>query len=321
MKKRFAGVLAALMVLVMGTTTVFAAGSPSANDAVVDALNKGVTSVTQKNGSSTQIISTGKVAKADYQAADQNKQNTYDSIVAMTDIVGISVPSGQSATVTIAVDGIRQGDKVYVLHKYKVGGTYMWERLTPDAVGNGYVTVTMKSFSPVFVVKVGEAPSNGNGSNNGGTNNGGTNNGSNNGTNTTPPTNGNNNNNTTGDSTSQSNNNNQSNSQTNNQNNPVNVDQTVNVTYPDMDDRYDEGYEAGYNAAMSTNKGSTGSGNSGSGSSGSSAGGAATVVSPKTGASLPALPFVAMFAAAGIAVCGKKARNRDRKSTRLNSSH
>lgn len=309
MKKRFAGVLAALMVLVMGTTTVFAAGSPSANDAVVDALNKGVTSVTQKNGSSTQIISTGKVAKADYQAADQNKQNTYDSIVAMTDIVGISVPSGQSATVTIAVDGIRQGDKVYVLHKYKVGGTYMWERLTPDAVGNGYVTVTMKSFSPVFVVKVGEAPGNGNGSNNGGTNNGGTNNGSNNGTNTTPPTNGNNNNNTTGDSTSQSNNNNQSNSQTNNQNNPVNVDQTVNVTYPDMDDRYDEGYEAGYNAAMSTNKGSTGSGNSGSGSSGSSAGGAATVVSPKTGASLPALPFVAMFAAAGIAVCGKKARN------------
>lgn len=308
MKKRFAGVLAALMVLVMGTTTVFAAGSPSADDAVVDALNKGVTSVTQKNGSSTQIISTGKVAKADYQAADQNKQNTYDSIVAMTDIVGISVPSGQSATVTIAVDGIRQGDKVYVLHKYKVGGTYMWERLTPDAVGNGYVTVTMKSFSPVFVVKVGEAPSNGNGSNNGGTNNGGTNNGSNNGTNTTPPTNGNNNNNTTGDSTSQSNNNNQSNSQTNNQNNPVNVDQTVNVTYPDMDDRYDEGYEAGYNAAMSTNKGSTGSGNSGSGSSGSSVGGAATVVSPKTGASLPALPFVAMFAAAGIAVCGKKAR-------------
>ena len=271
MKKRLAGVLAALMVLVMGTTTVFAAGSPSADDAVVDALNKGVTSVTQKNGSSTQIISTGKVAKADYQAADQNKQNTYDSIVAMTDIVGISVPSGQSATVTISVSGIRQGDKVYVLHKYKVGGTYMWERLTPDAVGNGYVTVTMKSFSTVFVVKVGEAPSNGNGSNNGstnngGTNNGGTNNGSNNGTNTTPPTNGNNNNNTTGDSTSQSNNNNQSNSQTNNQNNPVNVDQTVNVTYPDMDDRYDEGYEAGYNAAMSTNKGSTGSGNSGSGS-------------------------------------------------------
>lgn len=313
MKKRLAGVLAALMVLVMGTTTVFAAGSPSADDAVVDALNKGVTSVTQKNGSSTQIISTGKVAKADYQAADQNKQNTYDSIVAMTDIVGISVPSGQSATVTISVSGIRQGDKVYVLHKYKVGGTYMWERLTPDAVGNGYVTVTMKSFSPVFVVKVGEAPGNGNGSNNGGTNNGGTNNGgtnngSNNGTNTTPPTNGNNNNNTTGDSTSQSNNNNQSNSQANNQNNPVNVDQTVNVTYPDMDDRYDEGYEAGYNAAMSTNKGSTGSGNSGSGSSGSSVGGAATVVSPKTGASLPALPFVAMFAAAGIAVCGKKAR-------------
>ena len=304
MKKRLAGVLAALMVLVMGTTTVFAAGSPSADDAVVDALNKGVTSVTQKNGSSTLIITTGKVAKADYQAADQNKQNTYDSIVAMTDIVGISAPSGQSATVTIAVSGIRQGDKVYVLHKYKVGGTYMWERLTPDAVGNGYVTVTMKSFSPVFVVKVGEAPSN----DNGGTNNGGTNTGSNNGTNTTPPTNGNNNNNTTGDSTSQSNNNNQSNSQTNNQNNPVNVDQTVNVTYPDMDDRYDEGYEAGYNAAMSTNKGSTGSGNSGSGSSSSSVGGAATVVSPKTGASLPALPFVAMFAAAGIAVCGKKAR-------------
>ena len=303
MKKRLAGVLAALMVLVMGTTTVFAAGSPSAEDSLVDNLNKGVTSVTTKNGSTTQIISTQPVAKADYQTADKNKTNTYDSIVAMTDITGITVPAGQSVAITISVSGIRQGDKVYVLHKYLVGGTYQWEKLTPSVVGNGYVTVNMTSFSPVFVVKTGEAPSNGNGSNNGGTNNGGTNNGSNNGTNTTPPTNGNNNNNTTGDSTSQSNNNNQSNSQTNNQNNPVNVDQTVNVTYPDMDNRYDEGYEAGYNAAMSTNKGSTGSENSGS-----SAGGAATVVSPKTGASLPALPFVAMFAAAGIAVCGKKAR-------------
>lgn len=30
--------------------------------------------------------------------------------------------------------------------------------------------------------------------------------------------------------------------------------------------------------------------------------------SPKTGAALPALPFVAVFAAAGIVVCGRKAR-------------
>ena len=105
-------------------------------------------------------------------------------------------------------------------------------------------------------------------------------------------------------SSNSSNSNNQSNSQTNNQNNPVNVKQNVTVNYPDRDsDSYDNGYGDGYSDGRNSVKGTSAS-NGRAASGGTTSAG---VLSPKTGASLPVLPIVAVFALAGIAVCGKKA--------------
>ena len=77
------------------------------------------------------------------------------------------------------------------------------------------------------------------------------------------------------------------------------------VKYPDFDteDNYDNGYSDGYQDGRNSVKGA-------SATNGKVASGVTTsagVLSPKTGASLPALPIVAVFALAGIVVCGKKA--------------
>ena len=87
---------------------------------------------------------------------------------------------------------------------------------------------------------------------------------------------------------------------------------------PDVKEMYGETlnksrYTDGKNSVRNTStKGSSArvNGKSGAGSQkGTSASGSVSYkTSPKTGAALPALPFVAVFAAAGIVVCGRKAR-------------
>ncbi len=53
------------------------------------------------------------------------------------------------ATITFNVGGVVAGQKIAVLHQLADGS---WEVLTPDAVGNGTVTVTFTSLSPVAFV-------------------------------------------------------------------------------------------------------------------------------------------------------------------------
>ena len=237
-------------------------------------------------------------------------QNGSATVMAMSDI---SVPSATNTSkgikVTICASGIKAGDNVYVLHKLKSGS---WQTVKPDSVSNGKVTVTLYSFSPVIVVRyssnvtpaVTTDPSKDENSQ---------------GSNTNSNVNDNSN------SSSQTNNNNQNNSQTNNQYNPVSVNQNVTVNYPqsyddgedsfedDYDDGYTDGYTDGKNSVRNTSTKSSSArvnGKSGAGSQkGTSVSGSVSYkTSPKTGAALPALPFVAVFAAAGIVVCGRKAR-------------
>ena len=176
---------------------------------------------------------------------------------------------------------------------------------------DGKVTVTLYSLSPVAIVQypnnVSVPISDPSKNKPDSTNN------TNNNTNSTESSNSNstNSNNTSGpsqsnsNSSNSSNSNNQSNSQTNNQNNPVNVKQNVTVNYPDRDsDSYDNGYSDGYSDGRNSVKGTSASSNGVAASGGTTSAG---VLSPKTGASLPALPIVAVFALAGIVVCGKKA--------------
>ena len=309
-----------MLVFTMGTT-VFADPSPTSDTALVqrtNELNKATTVESSGYNANNELITVSSkgVDKDVYREGNRqanavaSAQNGSATVMAMSDI---SVPSATNTSkvikVTICASGIKAGDNVYVLHKLKSGS---WQTVKPDSVSNGKVTVTLYSFSPVIVVRYSSNV---------------------NPTVTTDPSkdensqgsNTNSNVNDNSNSSSQTNNNNQNNSQTNNQYNPVSVNQNVTVNYPqsyddgedsfedDYDDGYTDGYTDGKNSVRNTSTKSSSArvnGKSGAGSQkGTSASGSVSYkTSPKTGAALPALPFVAVFAAAGIVVCGRKAR-------------
>lgn len=324
-KKIFTGVVTAMMLVFTMGTTVFADPSPTSDTALIqrtNELNNATTIESSGYNANNELITISSTAldKEDYREGNRqansvaSAQNGSATVVAMSNI---SVPSTTNTSkgikVTIRANGIQAGDNIYVLHKLKSGS---WQTVKPDSISNGVVTVTLYSFSPVMVVKYSSNV---------------------NPTVTTDPTkdensqgsNTNSNVNDNSNSSSQTNNNNQNNSQsnnqTNNQYNPVNVNQNVTVNYPqsyddgedsfedDYDDGYTDGYTDGKNSVRNTStKGSSAkvNGKNGAGKQAktSVSGSVSYQTSPKTGAALPALPLVAVFAAAGMVVCGRKAR-------------
>lgn len=315
MKKMLMGVLAMLLVLTMGTT-VFAAPSPDPDiglDRKAQEWNNKVEHVAA-TGANNQIYNVTK------KRVDASKVNSVNEVIktvsSQAEVIGMSdlsvdkgVDTSKGIKVTLSIDpkSIINGYSVYVVHQYGEG---KWETVKPSSVtSDGKVTVTLYSLSPVAIVQypnnVSVPISDPSKNKPDSTNN------TNNNTNSSESSNSTNSHNTTGpsqsnsNSSNSSNSNNQSNSQTNNQNNPVNVNQNVTVKYPDFDteDNYDNGYSDGYQDGRNSVKGA-------SATNGKVASGVTTsagVLSPKTGASLPALPIVAVFALAGVAVCGRKA--------------
>ena len=78
---------------------------------------------------------------------------TNASVLTMVDI---QVPAGTgTATFTINVDGLMPGQNVTILHLKSATDI---EVIKPSAVGNGTVTFTMSSYSPVAVVVNATAP-------------------------------------------------------------------------------------------------------------------------------------------------------------------
>ena len=315
MKKMLMGVLAMLLVLTMGTT-VFASPSPNPDTGLdlkaqewnnkvehvaATGANNQIYNVTKKRVDASKVNSVNEVIKTVSSQAE---------VIGMSDLSvdkGVDTSKGIKVTLSINPKSIINGYSVYVVHQYGEG---KWETVKPSSVtSDGKVTVTLYSLSPVAIVQypnnVSVPISDPSKNKPDSTNN------TNNNTNSTENSNSNttNSNNTSGpsqsnsNSSNSSNSNNQSNSQTNNQNNPVNVKQNVTVNYPDRDsDSYDNGYGDGYSDGRNSVKGTSAS-NGRAASGGTTSAG---VLSPKTGASLPALPIVAVFALAGIAVCGKK---------------
>lgn len=315
MKKMLMGVLAMLLVLTMGTT-VFAAPSPKPDTGLdrkaqewdnkvehvaATGANNQIYNVTKKRVDASKVNSVNEVIKTVSSQAE---------VIGMSDLSvdkGVDTSKGIKVTLSIDPKSIINGYSVYVVHQYGEG---KWETVKPSSVtSDGKVTVTLYSLSPVAIVQypnnVSVPISDPSKNKPDSTNN------TNNNTNSSESSNSTNSHNTTGpsqsnsNSSNSSNSNNQSNSQTNNQNNPVNVNQNVTVKYPDFDteDNYDNGYSDGYQDGRNSVKGA-------SATNGKVASGVTTsagVLSPKTGASLPALPIVAVFALAGIVVCGKKA--------------
>lgn len=311
MKKVVASMLAMLLVLSMGTT-VFAAKSPDSQAALEELAKQWDSNVSDVSAynSNNNIVSVTRTKPTTDQVSKANsaaKQASKDAeVLGMTDLsVGKNVNTSKGIRLTFSVPGVKSTDKVYVLHQLSTGE---WETLKPTSISDGQVTVTLYSFSPVAIVRY---PSNVNVPVSDPTKNQTENNTNNSESN-------NNSHNTTGDSQNNSqtfnpnNNNSQTNNNNNNQtnNNQVDVKQNVTVNYPDKNGNYDDGHNDGYSDGKSDAKSAGKTSSYTTGTNGGSANGAVAAVgltSPKTGASVPALPILAVAVVAGIIVCGRKA--------------
>ena len=156
MKKKMAGLLAALMVLVMGTTTVFAATSPT-----TETLKDNIKDATSTSGDAEYSVvldtvsDTVKAAAYEEAVKAEKVPANEESSATVLALAEVSIPDlsetqvSKGVTLTFGVNGVNPGDNVYALHQKKDG---TWE-VCPTIVGKDKVTVTLYSLSPIAIVK------------------------------------------------------------------------------------------------------------------------------------------------------------------------
>lgn len=293
MKKKLAAILAGLLVLTMGTT-VFAQtdGSQSVDSKAQEAekYKQNISSIEISSGTVSVKAADPKVM--DEAKAEAAKAGTVDNVLAMADVHPSVEDASSGLTVKFYISGVSKGDNVYALHQ-KADGT--WE-VCNTVVGNGYVKVTLYSFSTIAIVKYDDGavvtptqqinPKDD--TDDGNTTNNTTNTTTNNTTNTTGDTNNN------GGSTSTTNNNPVDNSVGNTTNSTTynTTNNTTNNTIGNAAASDNNGAAAGGAAVTRTSAGSSG-----------------VATSPKTGSGIPAIPVIALLALMSIAVCTKKAHS------------
>lgn len=300
MKKKLAAILAGLLVLTMGTT-VFAQtdGSPSVDSKAQEAekYKQNISSIEISSGTVSVKAADPKVM--DEAKAEAAKAGAVDNVLAMADVHPSVEDASSGLTVKFYISGVSKGDNVYALHQ-KADGT--WE-VCNTVVGNGYVKVTLYSFSTIAIVKYDDGavvtPTQQINSKDD-TDDGNT---TNNTTNTTTGDTGNTNSTTT-NTTGDTNNNGGSTSTTNN--NPVDnsVGNTTNSTTYNTTNNTTNNTIG--NAAVSDNNGAAAGG---AAVTRTSAGSSGVATSPKTGSGIPAIPVITLLALMSIAVCTKKAHS------------
>lgn len=320
MKKKLAAILAGLLVLTMGTT-VFAQtdGSASVDSKAQEAekYKQNISSIEISSGTVSVKAADPKVM--DEAKAEAAKAGAVDNVLAMADVHPSVEDASSGLTVKFYISGVSKGDNVYALHQ-KADGT--WE-VCNTVVGNGYVKVTLYSFSTIAIVKYDDGAvvtptqqiNSKDDTDDGNTTNNTTNTTTNNTTNTTTGDTTNtttntttgdtgNTNSTTTNTTGDTNNNGGSTSTTNN--NPVDnsVGNTTNSTTYNTTNNTTNNTIG--NAAVSDNNGAAAGG---AAVTRTSAGSSGVATSPKTGSGIPAIPVIALLALMSIAVCTKKAHS------------
>jgi hypothetical protein len=322
MKKKIAGILAALMVLSLGTT-VFAAPSPNKASDMAKAAADLVTTV--ESGSDAVALTAGTVNTDDLTSvydvvAEKIGSSTGFNVLAAVELSSVNTLPDGGLQITFDVTGVTSGEaNIRIYHKK---GTD-WEVKTPF-VGNGYVTATFDSLSPFFVVRYDSTPSVSDGSvdssavvnnyyNTYTTNNTNSNNITSN-TNSNNPTTTNNSNSNNPATTNYTNSNNTNSNNTTTTNNAASSSSSTKKSTSSS--KKSSTSTTDKVSAKSAGDGNSGTNNqtvtvnvNGNGSSSGKAGVSTSTTSPKTGSSMPALPMIAIFAVMGIAFCGKKARS------------
>lgn len=166
MRKKLLALAGAVVLSMAMSLTAFAAPSPTAeavatttsgqviSEAVLAQFVEATNIVTDVQGAKIGQVG-NKAAVALVNVADA-VVGTNATVMTMVDI---DVPEGTgSASFTLEVPGLVAGQSVYVLH---VKSDSTVELLPVTAVGNGSVTFTMTSYSPVAVVVNASAPKTG----------------------------------------------------------------------------------------------------------------------------------------------------------------
>lgn len=145
--KRLAGFCAALTLALSLSIGAFAAESPSVSGVVTGGAG------TDADGNAVAITITEAVdseAKAELDDLKTVLGSDYTENMVVADVKEVTAPEGTVFPVQITFDvtGVTSGSKVVVLHH---NGTE-WEKIPVDAVGDGTVTATFESLSPVAIV-------------------------------------------------------------------------------------------------------------------------------------------------------------------------
>ena len=151
MKKKIAVVLTALMVMAMGTTA-FAATSPTTKTSETTTTEAtAYANVTVAAGVASTAAPTVKaVTTAQVEAAQTQAVASVAPTAKVLQMIDVTLPvSFEKAQLTFSVNGVTAGQKIAVLHQKHDGS---WEVINPDSVGNGTVTATFTSLSPIAFV-------------------------------------------------------------------------------------------------------------------------------------------------------------------------
>lgn len=145
-KKAIALLLAVLFTMAMGMTAL-AADSPSASGVITGATGKDAA------GREAEIIisSTDMAAPTEAQLREILKGDFVEGMKVAA-LVDVSVKNGDQlewpVTITFQVPGVTEDSQVAVIH-YTSGA---WENVTPVTLGDGTVTASFDSLSPVGIV-------------------------------------------------------------------------------------------------------------------------------------------------------------------------
>lgn len=162
--------LACVAVLTLGMSMTALATNPSVQAGIVT----GVEGAKDKEGTSAKVIvedihdTHEHAPEEDYIREDANVKKELDNLkvevkagekVQVLDVKNVEIQGDASLvkfplTITFKVNGIKAGDKVILLHY--VSDAKGWEKLD-TITGNGTVTATFNSLSPVAFIKLADA--------------------------------------------------------------------------------------------------------------------------------------------------------------------
>lgn len=278
MKKKIAGLLAAMMVLTMGATTVFASQSPTSQETEeqkAQQLRDSVSNVdTSQEGVTVEVgkVDSNEVANANTQATSYSEDAEVLGMVELKSDKDFS----KGVTLTFYVAGVKKGDNIRILHKLSNG---TWEVIVPY-VGDGFVRATFYSLSPIAIVKYPAGVSVAS-------------------TQTVPQTEGNTQTNETNSETDENNNENSNTNESSNTNDNSNDTASDSSSSSKSDAKANASANANVNVNVNNDSNNR-----------PTSGGSGAATSPKTGQSAPVLPILAVIALMGMAVkYGKKAHS------------